>query len=116
MYLLKGRELVTSSRRDFTERFGKGAQEITAPTITLTDLLDHEGLTHVDFVSIDVELHEPEVLAGFDLRRFLPSLVCIEAHPEVRQQILDYFAHRDYVVVGKYLRADEQNLYFQPSK
>ena len=97
---LKGKELVTSSDRDFTERFGKGAKEVTAPTITLTDLLVHQSLTHVDFVSIDVELHEPQVLAGFDLGRFRPSLVCIEAHPEVRQQILDYFARRDYVVVG----------------
>jgi len=114
MYLLKGKELVTSSDRDFTERFGKGAEEVTAPTITLTDLLVNQSLTHVDFVSIDVELHEPQVLAGFDIGRFRPSLVCIEAHPEVRQQILDYFAHRDYVVVGKYLRADIQNLYFRP--
>jgi FkbM family methyltransferase len=116
MYILKGKELVTSSSREFTERYGKGAEEVTAPTITLDDLLEHEGLAHVDLVSIDVELHEPEVLAGFDVKRFLPSLVCIEAHPEVRQQILDYFAQRGYVVAGKYLRADIQNLYFQPLK
>jgi hypothetical protein len=41
-------------------------------------------------------------------------LVCIEAHPEVRQEILDYFARNGYVVVGKYLRADIWNLYFTP--
>ena len=64
--------------------------------------------------SIDVELHEPQVLAGFDIERFRPSLVCIEAHPEVRQAILDYFAHHHYVVEAKYLRADTQNLYFKP--
>ena len=48
------------------------------------------------------------------MQRFQPALVCIEAHPEVRQQILDYFAQRNYVVIGKYLRADPQNLYFRP--
>jgi hypothetical protein len=32
----------------------------------------------------------------------------------VRQQILDYFARSGYVIVGKYLPADEHNLYFKP--
>jgi FkbM family methyltransferase len=114
MYLLKGNKLVTSADRNFTARYGPGAQEITAPTITLNDLLDSEQVQHIDFLSVDVELHEPQVLAGFDVRRFRPALVCIEAHPEVRQQILDYFAGRSYVVVGKYLRSDTQNLYFRP--
>ena len=37
-----------------------------------------------------------------------------DLHPEVRQQILDYFARHHYVVAGKYLRADTANLYFAP--
>ena len=40
------------------------------------------------------------MLAGFDIARFKPALVCIEAHPEVRQAILDYFAARHYVLIG----------------
>jgi hypothetical protein len=63
---------------------------------------------------MDIELSEPKALAGFDIRRFKPQLVCIEAHPEVRQQILDYFAANRYVIIGKYLRADDKNLYFMP--
>ena len=63
---------------------------------------------------MDIELWEPKALAGFDIDRFRPSLVCVEAHPEVRQQILDYFAAHGYAIVGKYLRADTQNLYFTP--
>ena len=85
-----------------------------APTITLNDLLESERITHIDFLSIDVELHEPEVLAGFSLEKYRPAFVCIEAHSEVRQRILDYFTRRQYVIAGKYLRADVQNLYFQP--
>ena len=114
MYLLKGNTLVTSADKTFTERYGKDTKEVTAPTITLNDLLDSEHIQRIDFLSIDVELHEPEVLAGFDVQRFRPALICIEAHPEVRQQILDYFATRKYVVVGRYLRADPENLYFKP--
>jgi len=114
MYYLKGNTLVTSADKAFTARSGTNAQELAAPTITLDDLLAAEHIERFDFLSMDIELHEPQALAGFDLQRFGPALVCIEAHPEVRQQILNYFTQRGYVLVGKYLRADTQNLYFAP--
>ena len=44
-----------------------------------------------------------------------PRLVCIEAHPRVRQEILDYFAAQNYRVVAKYLRLDVNNLWFVPA-
>ncbi len=83
-------------------------------TITLDDLLAAEGLTTVDFMSMDIELSEPAALAGLDLARARPSLVCIEAHYDVRQAILDYFASRGYRLLARYLRADRANLYFAP--
>lgn len=114
LYALEDDRMVTSATKEFTERYGKGVKEIQAPTITLTDLLDREHVRSVDFMSMDIELSEPKGLAGFDIDRFRPAFVCIEAAPEVRQQILDYFARHRYVVVGKYLRADTINLYFSP--
>jgi hypothetical protein len=84
------------------------------PTITLNDLLARERITRLDFMSMDIELAEPRALAGFDIERYMPALVCIESHSEVRQPILDYFARHHYVVAGKYLRMDTQNLYFVP--
>ncbi len=114
LYVLKKNTLIASGTRDFTEREGEKAKEVEVPTITLNDLLDSEGVKKIDFMSIDIELWEPKALAGFDVERFRPELVCIEAHPQVRQQIIDYFARHHYVVVGKYLRADVNNLYFTP--
>lgn len=87
---------------------------VSAPTITLTDLLDRLQIPRVDFISIDVEGAEPDVLRGLDIRRFTPALVCVEAHADVRQQVLEYFAKHSYVVVGRYLRVDPLNLYFAP--
>lgn len=106
--------LFSSTQQAFTDSFTNVQRIIEAPTITLTDLLTAERVSDVDFLSIDVELHEPQVLAGFDLDRFRPRLVCVEAHPQVRQDILDYFTRGGYVVVGKYLRPDPQNLWFTP--
>jgi FkbM family methyltransferase len=114
MYVMKKNSLIASGNRAFTEQVGGSATEIEVPTITLTDLLDSEHVKKIDFLSIDIELWEPKALAGFDVERFRPQLVCIEAHPQVRQQILDYFARHHYIVVGKYLRADVNNLYFTP--
>lgn len=114
MYVLDAHTVVSSADRKFTERTGPNPREVLVPTITLNDLLPKHGLEKVDLVSMDIELSEPKALAGFDVRRFRPELVCIEAHSEVRQQILDYFARNGYVIVGKYLPADEHNLYFMP--
>ena len=114
MYTLEHEPLVSSAEKTFTQRWGEDVVELTVPTITLDDLLDQEGVTSIDFLSMDIELSEPQALAGFDIERFRPSLVGIEAHIEVRQRILDYFAKHDYVIVGAYLRADTENLYFAP--
>lgn len=114
MYVLDQHTVVSSADKAFTERTGANPREVVVPTITLNDLLAANGVDRIDFLSMDIELSEPKALAGFDVRRYRPELVCIEAHPEVRQQILDYFTHNGYVIVGKYLPADEHNLYFMP--
>jgi FkbM family methyltransferase len=84
-------------------------------TITLNDLLAREGVEHVDFVSLDIEQAEPLALAGFDIARYAPELLCVEAQPQVRQAILEYFHRHQYVLVGRYLPADPLNLYFMPA-
>jgi FkbM family methyltransferase len=115
MYYVKSNPLVTSSDKTFAQRYG-ATTEFKTPTITMDDLLTREHLTTFDFLTMDIELAEPKALKGFDVERFRPALVCVEAHPEVRQQILDYFAAHHYVVVGKYLRVDEANIYFTPAQ
>jgi FkbM family methyltransferase len=114
MYVLKHNRTVTSGHRSFVQQYGSNPEEQTATTITLNDLFQAENVQRIDFMNIDIELWEPKALAGLDLTRYRPELVCIEALPEVRQFILDYFARHGYVIIGKYLRADEQNLYLTP--
>jgi FkbM family methyltransferase len=54
---------------------------IEVPVRTLDDILEEaKAPSPIDFVSIDVEGHEVEVLAGFDLARWRPRLVLIEDH------------------------------------
>jgi FkbM family methyltransferase len=114
LFILDRMRPVASSDRDFVQKFGDPDEVRDVPTITLTDLLKAEGVRRIDFLSMDIELHEPQALKGFDIDRFRPSLVCVEALLPVRQQILDYFARHAYVVVGKYMWVDLENLYFAP--
>lgn len=104
----------TSVNRQHTVDVGYPGTARAVPVTTLNDLLAREGVSRVDFLSMDIELSEPAALAGFDVRRYQPELVCIEADGTTRQRILDYFARHGYVLVGKYLRIDIYNLYFTP--
>jgi FkbM family methyltransferase len=107
-------DLLASFDKQSAESESGTAQPMSTNTTTLDDILDRNGIKQIDFLSIDIELHEPQALRGFSTQRFRPRLVAIEAHPPVRQQILDYFASHGYVIVGKYLRADSENLWFAP--
>jgi FkbM family methyltransferase len=106
----------SSMSRQFTEFYnpGKPIEVREVPTITMNDLLDRAGVSRVDFLTMDIEMAEPVALAGFDIGRFKPALVCVEAHPPIRQWLIDYFVRHDYRVVAKYLWADWENLYFAP--
>ena len=50
------------------------------PMLSLNEVLAQAGNPAVDFVSIDVEGMELDVLRGFDLARHAPGLLLIEDH------------------------------------
>ncbi len=104
---------VASGTESFVHNFTAKSLPRQVPRRTLDSLLDQAGIVRFDFLSMDIELSEPAALRGFDIERFRPRLVCIEAHGETRQAILDYFAAHGYVLVGKYLPHDRVNLYFK---
>lgn len=120
-FLNVGGEGISSvSRRwivDFFRDFFPGAkpkiQEVKVSAITLDDLLEQNGVEKIDFLSMDVEGHEPAALAGFDIERFAPKLVCIEA-PAEPETILRYFEEHGYERIDRYLEFDKVNWYFQP--
>lgn len=107
-------KLVASSAKDFSDHYDSSGAERKVRTTTLNDVLEALGVKTIDFVTMDIELSEPKALAGFDIERYRPRLVCVEAHPQVRQQLLSYFAVHHYQIVGRYLRADPINLWFAP--
>jgi FkbM family methyltransferase len=114
-----GEPSVSSVDKHQAEKWGgPEAVAIRVPTITLTKALEDHGLERIDFVSIDIEGAEPAALAGFDIDRFKPRLVCIEAHvkSDVKEKkILTYFSEHGYELIEDYLPHDQVNWYFTPS-
>lgn len=90
--------------------------EILVPTTTLDALLEREGVTKIDFLSMDIEGGEPKALAGFDIERFQPDLVGIEALPETREAILRYMSEHGYRRIDAYLERDPRNWFFTPGR
>ena len=62
-------------------RFGRGPTR-DVRVVTLDSVLADAGAPHVDFLSIDVEGAELDVLAGFSFDRYRPGLVLLEDFAE----------------------------------
>ena len=90
----------------------KSEGAITVAVRTLDDVLAEANMTApIDLVSIDVEGHEAEVLAGFDLQRWRPRLLVIEDH------VLNLNLHRLMRSLGyKWVQRVDFNGWYVPNE
>jgi len=51
---------------------------INVDTVTLNQLLFKNNIKKIDFLSVDVEGHEINVLNGFNIKKYSPQLVVVE--------------------------------------
>jgi FkbM family methyltransferase len=116
-YMVKGVPDLSSTIKD-REFDGKklAAETIHIPTMTLNQFLDDQGVEKIDFLSMDIERGAPKALAAFDIQRFKPELVCIEAGAgeDYRQVIAKWFEDHGYRRIEKYLKHDWSNWYYTP--
>jgi FkbM family methyltransferase len=63
----------------YAKEFGQTFSEAQVPIRTLTDILRAKKFPAIDFLKIDVEGAELEVLRGIDLTEFNPRILVIEA-------------------------------------
>jgi FkbM family methyltransferase len=96
------------------ERMAPGAEPedtIEVPARTLDDvLIEARAPPGFDFLSVDVEGHELEVLSGFDFARWRPRLILLEDH------VGDLTRHRYLKAAGyRLIRRFEYNGWYVPS-
>jgi FkbM family methyltransferase len=95
------------------DQMGLASKPLSVPAKTLDSIIQEVGAPAIDFVSIDVEGAEMEVLRGFDIRRWQPTVVVVESNTKFRlPEVRDYFTSRGYAfrcsidVNDFYLRVD----------
>lgn len=89
---------------------GLSVEPLRVPARTLDSMLEEAGATRVDFVSIDVEGGELDVLAGFDIRRWQPRIVIVESNTKTRlPAIRRYFLKNGYI----YLHSIDVNDFYE---
>jgi FkbM family methyltransferase len=90
----------------------EGIKTITVPAVTLTNLL--EGTSRdVDFISIDVEGTEMDVLHGLDLRMYRPRALVVEANHRAEGTRMQRYLRRFGYRLARTIR---QNLFFTASR
>ena len=116
-YTSRSRANKSSLNKSAVMIFDRNPIEIQVPTITLNKLLDDNGVTKVDFVSIDISGAEWGALAGFDLERFKPDLLAVITPRKQAdgKNLLSYFTSRGYDRLDRYTPHGSFNWFFAPS-
>jgi len=93
-------------------------EQIEVPVVTLKEICDtHVGDRTIDFLKIDVEGWEREVILGADWERYRPRVLCIEA--TIPMTTIDIYSEwEDILLNAKYefVQKDSYNRYYTPSK
>ena len=76
---LHGFSTTVQHHADKAKAFGVDYRTLRMPVTTLARLCETQGLEAIDFLKVDVEGGEADVLLGGDWRRFRPKVIVIEA-------------------------------------
>jgi FkbM family methyltransferase len=89
---------LTPDKEEWIQSLGGTLRTITVPIRTLDSLLDEAGFPRIDFMTIDVEGHELDVLRGLELERHRPRVVIVEENVlRGTSDIVRHMAQHGYV-------------------
>lgn len=76
---LHGFSTTVKAHAEGAQKFGAGHRTVQMPILTMAELCEKHGVGEIDFLKIDVEGAEADVLMGNDWRRFRPKIIVAEA-------------------------------------
>lgn len=98
--IVEGWEALSSTKlaRERFHEYQPAVQQILVPTRTLDSIFNEHMPEQIDFITIDVEGHEWEVLQGLTMARWQPEIVIIERWGfRPQPQIMSYMDKNGYV-------------------
>lgn len=91
-------ELSTMVGYDNDEHDRSFHDKIEVQTISLNDLLKRHGIEKVDYLSVDTEGSEYDILSVFDIEKHLPTIITVEHnYTENRHKIHTLLTSKGYV-------------------
>lgn len=107
LYVMSSRTLNTLSESEAKRYESEGfkiVEKRAVPVVTINQLLDRHLHKALDFLSVDVEGLDYEILAALDFERYRPAVVCVETiifsmtgEGEKRKEIDDLLTGRGYM-------------------
>src|SRR6185503_7647454 len=70
---------IAEHARAAEQEVGRDAETLTLPVTTLAALCEQHAPATIDFLKVDVEGAEADVLRGADFARFRPKVIVVEA-------------------------------------
>lgn len=108
---------IASHAKSAQTDFGKGSQAIKMPMTTLADLCAQHAKGPIDFLKIDVEGAEADVIAGGDWKTYRPKIVLAEALAPFSQVPAYETFEGPLLAAGyRYILFDSLNRYYVPEE
>ena len=98
---------VDNKFKKFTEKsVNKKPTVLKVKQFKLNTILNNQKVKKIDYLNIDVEGNEENVLTGFSIKKYLPELVSIEIHskqcPPLKNKIYKQFIKEGYKLSSIY--------------
>jgi len=89
----------TRGRLESIAKAGGKQRDLKVRSRTLDSILAESGVSDIDFISIDVEGHEMEVLEGFFIEKYCPGIVLIEDNSNASDPTIpDFMKSKGYLI------------------
>jgi FkbM family methyltransferase len=75
------------------------ASLIDVETDTLENILDYLDIKKIDFMTVDTEGYELEVLDGLNLNKFRPTYILVEVYEEKKNIIISFMESNNYILL-----------------
>jgi len=86
--------------KDIKNKENKGFKIVDVQTVTLNNILDKHNIRNVDFLSIDTEGSELDILSTLDFSKYNIDVITIEDNYN-DSELINFFEQRDYSLVEK---------------
>ena len=78
IYFSHENDVMASLEKNVDDSYLEYGKEAKIEAVTLNSILENTGIEKIDFLSIDTEGTELDVLRGFDIKKYKPRLILLE--------------------------------------